>query len=69
MKTRKTREPQLPPMAPLTVRFPEDDLVVMRRLAKRNHRSLNAEIVHAVAVYIRQQDAESDDREHGEQEA
>jgi predicted transcriptional regulator len=69
MKTRKTRVPQLPPMAPLTVRFPVDDLAVMRRLAQRNHRSLNAEIVHAVAVYIRQQDAESDDREHGEQEA
>lgn len=54
MKTRKTREPQLPPMAPLTVRFPVDDLAVMRHLAKDNHRSLNAEIVHAVAEYIRQ---------------
>jgi hypothetical protein len=41
-------------MAPLTVRFPVDDLAAMRRLAVRNHRSLNAEIVHAVAQYIQQ---------------
>jgi hypothetical protein len=40
-------------MAPLTVRFPLDDLEAMRRLAARNHRSLNSEIVHAVAEYIR----------------
>ena len=68
MNTRKTREPQLPPMTPLTVRFPVDDLEAMRRLAKRNHRSLNAEIVHAVAEYIRQQSAGPDDQKHGEQE-
>ncbi len=68
MSTRKTREPQLPPMAPLTVRFPVDDLEAMRRLAKRNHRSLNAEIVHAVAEYIRQQGTEPDGEEHGKQE-
>ncbi len=68
MKIRKTREPQLPPMAPLTVRFPVDDLAAMRRLAQRNHRSLNAEIVHAVAEYIRRQGAASDGGEHGEQE-
>lgn len=55
MKTRKTREPQLPPMTPLTVRFPIDDLEAMRRLARSNHRSLNAEIVHAIAEYIRSQ--------------
>lgn len=60
MKTLKTREPQPPPMAPLTVRFPVDDLEVMRRLAKRNHRSLNAEIVHAVAEYIRRQETLTD---------
>ncbi len=59
MKMRKTREPQLPLMAPLTVRFPVDDLAVMRHLAKDNHRSLNAEIVHAVAVYIHQQNRQS----------
>jgi hypothetical protein len=46
-------------MAPLTVRFPIDDLEAMRRLAKRNHRSLNAEVVHAVAEYIRQQEGTS----------
>ncbi len=68
MKTRKAREPQLPPMAPLTVRFPVDDLEAMRRLAKRNHRSLNAEIVHAVAEYIRGQGAGPDGREQGKQE-
>ncbi|HEX8727395.1 MAG TPA: Arc family DNA-binding protein [Ktedonobacterales bacterium] len=68
MSTHKTREPQLPPMAPLTVRFPVDDLEAMRRLAKRNHRSLNAEIVHAVAEYICRQGTESDGGEHGEQE-
>ncbi len=68
MNTRKTRESQLPPMAPLTVRFPVDDLEVMRRLAKRNHRSLNAEIVHAVAEYIRGQGAGPDGREQGKQE-
>lgn len=67
MKTRKTREPHLPPMAPLTVRFPIDDLAAMRRLAKENHRSLNAEIVHAVAEYIRQQSAASDVWENGEE--
>jgi hypothetical protein len=51
-------------MAPLTVRFPVDDLEAMRRLAKRNHRSLNAEIVHAIAEYIRQQqDAGRDDQD------
>lgn len=66
-KIRKTREPQLPPMAPLTVRFPVDDLAVMRCLAKDNHRSLNAEIVHAVAEYIRQQRATSVDWEHREE--
>jgi hypothetical protein len=55
MTTRKTREPQLPPMAPLTVRFPVDDLEAMRRLSKRNHRSLNSEIVHAVAEYLHMQ--------------
>jgi hypothetical protein len=55
MKTRRTREPQLPPMAPLTVRFPVDDLEATRRLAKENHRSLNSEIVHAVAEYLRAQ--------------
>ena len=60
MSTRKKREPQLPPMAPLTVRFPLDDLEAMRRLAKRNHRSLNAEIVHAVAEYIRRQETPTD---------
>jgi predicted transcriptional regulator len=68
MKIRKTREPQLPPMAPLTVRFPIDDLETMRHLAKHSHRSLNAEIVHAIATYIRQQSAESDEHqseEHG----
>lgn len=42
-------------MAPLTVRFPVDDLEAMRRLAKRNHRSLNSEMVHAVAEYLRTQ--------------
>lgn len=42
-------------MAPLTVRFPKGDLEAMRRMAKRNHRSLNAEIVHAVAEYLRRQ--------------
>lgn len=68
MSTHKKREPQLPPMAPLTVRFPVDDLEAMRRLAKYNHRSLNAEIVHAVAEYIRQQGAGPDGGEHGEQE-
>jgi hypothetical protein len=68
MSTRKTREPQLPPMAPLTVRFPVDDLEAMRRLAKENHRSLNSEIVHAVAEYIRQQETKHVDREDGEQE-
>lgn len=68
MSTRKKREPQLPPMAPLTVRFPVDDLETMRRLAKRNHRSLNAEIVHAVAEYVRRQGAGPSNREHGEQE-
>lgn len=52
-------------MAPLTVRFPIDDLEAMRRLAKRNHRSLNAEIVHAVAEYIRRQGAGSNDQGHG----
>lgn len=67
MSTHKKREPRLPPMAPLTVRFPVDDLEVMRRLAKRNHRSLNAEIVHAVAEYIRQQSAGPEDGEHGKQ--
>ena len=65
----KTREPQLPPMAPLTVRFPVDDLAAMRRLAQRNHRSLNSEVVHAIAIYIRQQDAEPADREEGEEKA
>ncbi len=55
MKTRKKREPQLPPMAPLTVRFPVADLEAMRRLAQLNHRSLNSEIVHAVAEYVRAQ--------------
>ena len=55
-------------MAPLTVRFPVDDLEAMRRLAKHNHRSLNAEIVHAVAEYIRRQGAGPDDQEHGKQE-
>lgn len=55
MNRHKTREPQLPPMAPLTVRFPVDDLEAMRRLAKRNHRSLNSEMVHAVAEYLRTQ--------------
>jgi hypothetical protein len=60
MKTRKIRESQLPPMVPLTVRFPVDDLAVMRRLAKDNHRSLNAEIVHAVAEYIRGQGEQGD---------
>ena len=55
MNTRKNREPQLPPMAPLTVRFPVDDLEAMRRFAKENHRSLNSEIVHAVAEYLRTQ--------------
>jgi len=63
MTTRKTRVPQLPPMAPLTVRFPVDDLAAMRRLATRNHRSLNAEIVHAVAEYIRQQETQHADWE------
>ena len=66
MKKRKAREPQLPPMAPLTVRFPLDDLETMRRLAKENHRSLNAEIVHAVAMYIRQQIVEPDVHQHEE---
>lgn len=42
-------------MAPVTVRFPIDDLEALRRLAKRNHRSLNSEIVHAVAEYLRAQ--------------
>lgn len=65
MKIRKTREPKLPPMAPLTVRFPVDDLAVMRCLSKENHRSLNAEIVHAVAAYIHQQSPKPHD---GEQE-
>jgi hypothetical protein len=60
MSTRKKKEPQLPPMAPLTVRFPQTDLEAMRRLAKRNHRSLNAEVVHAVAEYIRQQEVSTD---------
>jgi predicted transcriptional regulator len=68
MSTRKKREPQLPPMAPLTVRFPVDDLEAMRRLAKENHRSLNSEIVHAVAEYLRRQDAEQGKRQQGEQE-
>jgi len=68
MKKRKGREPQLPPMAPLTVRFPVDDLETMRRLAKENHRSLNAEIVHAVAEYIRRRGAELGKLAHGEQE-
>ena len=68
MSTRKKREPQLPPMAPLTVRFPVDDLEAMRRLAKHNHRSLNAEIVHAITEYIRQQGAVPDGGAHGEQE-
>lgn len=55
MNTRNIRESQLPPMAPVTVRFPIDDLEALRRLAKRNHRSLNSEIVHAVAEYLRAQ--------------
>ena len=64
MNTRKKREPQLPPMAPLTVRFPVDDLEAVRRLAKRNHRSLNAEVVHAIAEYLKRQDAGRDDQGH-----
>jgi hypothetical protein len=68
MNRRKARESQLPPMTPLTVRFPVDDLEAMRRLAKENHRSLNAEIVHAVAMYIRQQSVEPDEHQHEEQE-
>lgn len=63
MSTRKKKEPQLPPMAPLTVLFPVDDLEAMRRLAKHNHRSLNAEVVHAVAEYIRQQEVPPEDKE------
>ncbi len=55
MNMRKKREPQLPPMASLTVRFPKTDLEAMRRLAQRNHRSLNSEMVHAIAEYLRMQ--------------
>jgi predicted transcriptional regulator len=55
MNTRKKREPQLPPTASLTVRFPKADLEAMRHLAKRNHRSLNSEMVHAIAEYLRTQ--------------
>ena len=55
-------------MAPLTVRFPITDLEVMRRLAKRNHRSLNAEIVHAVAEYILHQGADVEGGEQGQQQ-
>ena len=68
MHTRRTREPQLPPMAPLTVRFPVTDLEAMRRLAKRNHRSLNAEIVHAVAEYILHQGVNPEGGEQGQEE-
>jgi hypothetical protein len=64
MKKRMTRKPQLPPMAPLTVRFPIDDLEEMRRLAKRHYRSLNAEIVHAIAEYVRQQGIELANHKH-----
>jgi hypothetical protein len=58
-KRRQTREPRPPDMAPLTVRFPADDLEAMRRLAKRDHRSLNSEIVHAISEYLRLHDVET----------
>jgi predicted transcriptional regulator len=48
-------------MTPLTVRFPVDDLEAMRRLAAYNHRSLNSEIVHAVAEYLRRQETQHAD--------
>ena len=71
MNTPHKRKPAPVPVAHLTVRFPPEDLKAMRRLAKRNHRSLNAEVVHAVATYICQQGAVPDDEIdgiYGEQE-
>lgn len=68
MNTPHKRKPTPAPIAPLTVRFPPEDLAAMRHLAKRNHRSLNAEVVHAIATYIRQQGAALDDQKHEERE-
>jgi predicted transcriptional regulator len=65
MSTRKKRESQLPPMASLTVRFPKTDLEAMRHLAQRNHRSLNSEMVHAIAEYLRTQKVSETDPSDG----
>lgn len=68
MNIQRKRKSAPSPVAPLTVRFPPDDLAALRRLAKQNHRSLNAEVVHAIAAYIRQQDTDLDGWQHGGQE-
>ena len=46
------------PEVKTTVRIPPDVAQAMRRLAERNDRSLNGEIVRALREYVRRQSRE-----------
>lgn len=48
------------PLRPLTVRFPPELLIDMRRFAKEDDRPLNSEIVRVLREYVVRRKAERD---------